>query len=235
MNNHEWLDDVTPIGVSQDSLAIQNMWMGKRIAETMNYDLSNPRDILSWLASVTDFHDKYVESAGTHVLDYDSLQPLVEDPNILIHWKNIRTTVINAVRQFPVKSVLDVLEKIEISLDDFMTAMTTNKFKRYISEQQFREFEDDMLKRNAVLSKIVIKHGIIRNLVIAFRDLYEPMVIRLHGQGNDMTQMRKEFHAMIHAGQNPKEIIQAIKDKYDITYTLGAINNYRKVHALDLQ
>ena len=235
MSEHEWLDDVTPIGVKQDSLAIQNMWMGKRIAETMNYDLSNPRDILSWLASVTDFHDKYVESAGTNVLDYDSLQPLVEDPNILIHWKNIRETVINAVRQFPVKSVLDVLEKIEVSLDDFMTAMTTNKFNRYISEEQFREFENDMLKRNAVLSKIVIKHGIIRNLVITFRDLYEPMVVRLHGQGNDMTQMRKEFHAMIRANGNPKEIIQAIKDKYDITYTLGAISNYRKVHGLDLQ
>ena len=43
------------------------------------------------------------------------------------------------------------------------------------------------------MSKIVVKHGIIRNLVIAFRDLYEPMVIRLHGQGNDMTLMRKRI------------------------------------------
>jgi hypothetical protein len=233
MSEHEWLDDVTPIGVSQDSLAIQNMWMGKRIAETMGYDLSNRQDIVSWLASVTDFHDKYVESQGTCVLDYDSLQPLVEDPNILVHWKNIRETVINAVRQFPVTSVLDVLEKIEIPLSEFMVAMTTNKFGRYISRKEFLEFEQDMLKRNAVLSKIVVKHGIIRNLVITFRDLYEPMVTRLHGQGNDMKMMRKEFHDLIRAGNNPKEIIAFIKEKYSISYTLGAIRNYRKVHALD--
>ena len=233
MSEHEWLDDVTPIGVSQDSLAIQNMWMGKRIAETMGYDLSNPRDIVSWLASVTDFHDKYVESQGTCVLDYDSLQPLVVDPNILIHWKNIRETVINAVRQFPVKSVLDVLDKIEVSLADFMVAMTTNKFGRYISREQFIAFENDMLEKGAIMSNIVVKHGIIRNLVIAFRDLYEPMVIRLHGQGNDMTLMRKEFHDLIRAGTNPKEIVAFIKQKYDISYTLGAVRNYRKVHGLN--
>ena len=233
MSEHEWLDDVTPIGVSQDSLAIQNMWMGKRIAETMRYDLSNPRDIVSWLASVTDFHDKYVESQGTCVLDYDSLQPLVVDPNILVHWKNIRETVINAVRQFPVKSVLDVLDKIDVSLADFMVAMTTNKFGRYISREQFISFENDMLEKNAIMSKIVVKHGIIRNLVITFRDLYEPMVIRLHGQGNDMTLMRKEFHDLIRAGTNPKEIVAFIKEKYDISYTLGAVRNYRKVHGLN--
>lgn len=233
MSEHEWLDDVTPIGVSQDSLAIQNMWMGKRIAETMRYDLSNRQDLLSWLASVTDFHDKYVESSGTCVLDYDSLQPLVADPNILVHWKNIRETVINAVRQFPVKSVLDVLEKIDVSLADFMVAMTTNKFGRYISREQFISFENDMLVKGAIMSKIVVKHGIIRNLVIAFRDLYEPMVIRLHGQGNDMTLMRKEFHDLIRAGTNPKEIVAFIKEKYDISYTLGAIRNYRKVHSID--
>ena len=233
MSEHEWLDDVTPIGVSQDSLAIQNMWMGKRIAETMGYDLSNRQDILSWLASVTDFHDKYVESQGTCVLDYDSLQPLVADPNLLVHWKNIRNTVINAVRQFPVKSVLDVLDKIDVSLADFMVAMTTNKFGRYISREQFISFENDMLEKGAIMSKIVVKHGIIRNLVIAFRDLYEPMVIRLHGQGNDMTLMRKEFHDLIRAGTNPKEIVAFIKEKYDISYTLGAIRNYRKVHGLN--
>jgi hypothetical protein len=233
MSEHEWLDDVTPIGVSQDSLAIQNMWMGKRIAETMGYDLSNPQHILSWLASVTDFHDKYVESQGTCVLDYDSLQPLVVDPNILVHWKNIRETVINAVRQFPVKSVLDVLDKIEIPLSEFMVAMTTNKFGRYISRKEFLEFEEDMLKKGVIMSKIVIKHGIIRNLVIAFRDLYEPMVIRLHGQGNDMTLMRKEFHDLIRAGGNAKEIIAFIKQKYNITYSPDAIRDYRKVHSLN--
>jgi hypothetical protein len=233
MSEHEWLDDVTPIGVSQDSLAIQNMWMGKRIAETMGYDLSNPQHILSWLASVTDFHDKYVESSGTCVLDYDSLQPLVVDPNILVHWKNIRETVINAVRQFPVKSVLDVLDKIDVSLADFMVAMTTNKFGRYISREQFIAFENDMLVKGAIMSKIVVKHGIIRNLVIAFRDLYEPMVIRLHGQGNDMTLMRKEFHDLIRAGGNAKEIIAFIKQKYNITYSPDAIRYYRKVHSID--
>ena len=233
MSEHEWLDDVTPIGVSQDSLAIQNMWMGKRIAETMRYDLSNRHDIVSWLASVTDFHDKYIESSGTCVLDYDSLQPIEVDPNLLVHWKNIRDTVINAVRQFPVKSVLDVLDKIDVSLADFMVAMTTNKFGRYISREQFISFENDMLEKNAIMSKIVVKHGIIRNLVITFRDLYEPMVIRLHGQGNDMTLMRKEFHDLIRAGTNPKEIVAFIKEKYDISYTLGAIRNYRKVHSID--
>jgi len=45
--------------------------------------------------------------------------------------------------------------------------------------------------------------------------------------------MRKEFHDLIRAGTNPKEIVAFIKEKYDISYTLGAIRNYRKVHSID--
>jgi hypothetical protein len=111
--------------------------------------------------------------------------------------------------------------------------MTTNKFGRYISRKEFLEFEQDMLEKNAIMSKIVVKHGIIRNLVIAFRDLYEPMVIRLHGQGNDMTLMRKEFHDLIRAGGKTEEIIAFIKQKYNITYSTDAIRYYRKVHSLN--
>ena len=187
MSEHEWLDDVTPIGVSQDSLAIQNMWMGKRIAETMGYDLSNPRHILSWLASVTDFHDKYIESSGTCVLDYDSLQPLVVDPNLLVHWKNVRDTVINAVRQFPVTSVLDVLEKNGLGdigfFDDWCSEIpalfTPYRFIRTIQELEdnFSQFGNQFVlglgnprNRFLIQNKMLEAGGVLTSVISSSRN-----------------------------------------------------------------
>lgn len=222
------LDDVTPIGVNINSDAINGMWMGDRIAYLKGYDLSNSRDILSWLEAVTELHDQFVaEFMGG---SFDDLQPLELPTNPLQRWKIIRDSVANAINQFTnVTSVLDVIDKLGISLDEYMTAFSTNKFGGYIDRKTFLEFESEMISERPIYMKIVRKYGLNRNMVKSFQELYEPLVVRIHGRGNNLGLIRKEFHEMILAGTIPdKEIVEMINTKYNTTYIVDTVRWHRR-------
>jgi hypothetical protein len=229
MCEHEWLGDIIPIGVEPNSDAINGMWMGDRIAELKGYDLSNKNDLLNWLEAVTEIHDKFVEQFIAP--NFDSIEPLELPTNPLVRWRIIRESVAIAVAQFPVTSIIDVITKFGLTLDEFMTAMSTDRFERTITVDEFLAFEADMLKLRPNYMSIVRKHNISRNMVRSFKKLYEPMVIRQHGQGNNMGFVKKEFHEMILARElSDKEILKTIKDKYNIEYTQDAIYYYRRTH-----
>jgi hypothetical protein len=222
------LDDLTPIGVNINSDAINGMWMGDRIAYLKGYDLSNSRDILSWLEAVTELHDQFIaEFMGG---SFDDLQPLDLPTNPLQRWKTIRDAVYNAVKQFDaVTSVLDVIDKLGISLDEYMTAFSTNKFGDYIDRKTFLEFESEMISERPIYMKIVRKYGLNRNMVKSFQELYEPLVVRIHGRGNNLGLIRKEFHEMILAGTIPdKEIVELINKKYNTTYVVDTVRWHRR-------
>jgi hypothetical protein len=125
-------------------------------------------------------------------VDWESLKPIEHPKNNLQRWQSIREQVTKAVLQFPVESVMDVLVKIEIPLHEFLSAMTTNKISKQLTEGEFRAFENDFLVKKPVLSDIVRKHGIGRNTVIAFRDFYKPMYQRRHGQMEGLVRVNDE-------------------------------------------
>lgn len=222
------LSDVTPIGVELNSDAIKGMWMGDRIAHIKGYDLTNRRDILSWLESVTEIHDQFVEQyLGA---SFNDLEPLELPTNPLMRWQIIRDSVANAVKQFAdVTSVLDVLDKFGVTLDEYLVAFSTNKFAGHIDRETFAQFESDMCRKRPNYMELVRKYGLNRNMVKGFRKLYEPLVIRQHGHGNDVGMIRKEFHDMIMAGEIPdKQILETINGKYGTAYVLDSIRWHRK-------
>ena len=222
------LDDVTPIGVNISSDAINGMWMGDRIAYLKGYDLTNRGDILSWLESVVEIHDQFVsEFMGS---SFDDLQPLQLPQNPLQRWKIIRDSVANAVKQFHnVTSILQVLDKLGVDLNDYMIAFSTNKFHMYVSRETFLEFEADMLQERPVYMKIVRKYGLNRNMVKSFQELYEPIVVRTYGRGNNMGLVKKEFHEMIMAGTiSNKEIIRIINEKYGTSYVPDTVRWHKR-------
>lgn len=227
MDEHN-LDDVTPIGVELNSNAINGMWMGDRIANIKGYDLTNQRDILSWLETLVEVHDQYVaEYLGA---SFNDLEPLVLPTNPLVRWRIIRDTVTNAVKQFAdVTSVLDVLDKLGVTLDEYMVAVSTNKYTGSIDRETFAQFESDICRKRPNYMELVRKYGINRNMMKTFREIYEPLVIRQHGHGNDVGMIRKEFHDMIMLGEIPdKEILQIINGKYGTNYVLDSIRWHRK-------
>ena len=222
------LDDVTPIGVNISSDAINGMWMGDRIAYIKGYDLTNRHDVLAWLEAVTQVHDQFVsEFMGD---SFDELQLLELPTNPLQRWMIIRDSVAKIINQFQnVTSVLQVIDQLGISLDEYMTAFSTNKFGGYIDRATFAEFESDMLKERPNYMKLVRKYGLNRNMVKSFQELYEPIVVRTYGRGNNMGLVKKEFHEMIMAGTiSNKEIVRIINEKYGTNYVPDTVRWHKR-------
>jgi hypothetical protein len=204
------------------------MWLGERIAYLKGFDLSKRRDIISWLEAVTEIHDKFV---GEWVAEsFDKVEPLELPTNPLQRWMLIRNTVAETLKQFEeVTGVLDVLNKLGVTLDEFMVAMSTNKFEGEMNETKFLAFEQAMCSPRPVYMQIVRKYGVNRNLIKTFQELYEPLVVRTHGRGNNLGLIRKEFHEMILAGTIPdKEIVELINKKYDTTYVVDTVRWHRR-------
>jgi hypothetical protein len=221
------LCDVGLLGVRIDPTAIQGMWMGDRIAEIRDYDLTDRRHIVEWLADVTALHDAMRSNYVPNIEDV----PVVRFyENRLVYWKAIRDGVTTLMRNYPVNSVLDALRKLEVSLTDFMVAMTTNKVERMFTDDEYRAFEAEMLAQKPNYAAIGRRHGLGRNTVRSFRALLEPAVIRIHGSGNNLRIVKREFHDLIMSGGNADDIIKEIKEKYGVTYSRSSVYNYRSQH-----
>ena len=228
MCEHDELGDIIPIGVELNSDAINGMWMGDRIAQLKGYNLDDPKDILSWLEAVTELHDLFVaEFMGG---SFNDLQPLELPTNPLQRWKIIRDSVANCVKQFSeVTSVLDVIDKLGVTLDEYMTAFSTNRFGGYMDREKFAQFESDMCRKRPNYMELVRKYGLNRNIVKGFRELYDPIVHRQHGQTNSMGLITKEFHEMIMSAEIPdSEILEIMNTKYGTNYTKESIRWHRR-------
>lgn len=227
-DHSEWcLCDVGLLGVQIDPVAVQGMWMGDRVAEVRDYDLTHRRDIVEWLADVTYLHDCL---RLNYVPNIEDVPPVQFTSNSLVYWKAIRDGVAALIRNYPVNSVLDALPRLQVSLTDFLVAMTTNKLERVMSDDEYREFERDMLEHRPNYAEIGRKHGFGRNTVRSFRALLEPAVVRLHGSGNNLRIVKREFHDLIMAGGSAEEIIEQIKQRYGVTYSRSSVYNYRSQH-----
>jgi len=221
------LCDVGLLGVRVDPNAVRGMWMGDRVAEIRDYDLTDRRHIIEWLADVTMLHDAM---RANYVPNIEDVPPVQFNENSLVYWKAIRDGVAALIRNYPVNSVLDALPKLQVSLTDFLAAMTTNKIERWFTDDEYRAFEADMLLQKPNYAEISRRHGLGRNTIRSFRALLEPAVVRLYGTGNNMRLVKREFHDLIMSGRPADEIIQEIKDKYGVTYSRSSVYNYRNQH-----
>ena len=176
----ECLCDVPELGVYIDDDAVNGMWMGSRIGEILRTDYTNPDDILNWLVTVTETHDKWMESQEGYVPSLDDLKPLeLFEAPLLSQWAQIRRAVKYVVTTFPVNSFVDVLEKLCVDANLFMTAFTTNKFPQKMTYDRLRALEADMLAPQPNYAEVCRKHGIPRQVVINFRRLLSPIKKRM--------------------------------------------------------
>jgi len=148
----ECLCDVKPLGklmVNRDS--VYDMWQGERIAEILGYMNDehewNKETMLHYLETLVNVHDIWIESNGHYYKTFDDVKPL-EFPSgwsKLQQWKLVRDSVMAVCNQHPEVAVLDVLNKLDITLKEFICAVTVNKSHYYMNETEFRSFSDEMI------------------------------------------------------------------------------------------
>ena len=148
------LCDVQHLGVEITDDGVNGMWQGNRVADILGTDFNDPDDIRP--------------------------MELMEGP-LLSQWAQIRRGVKYCVTTFPVDSFVDVLEKLCIDANLFMTAFTTNKFPQKMTYDRLRSLEADMLAEKPNYAEVGRKHGIPRQVIINFRSLLAPIKKRQHG------------------------------------------------------
>ena len=145
------LCDVRPaksVMVSKD--AVFDMWQGERIAEILGYvkgrEWTNDT-ILEYLETLLYVHDLWAEYGGIYYANESDIIPLQfpESYNSLQKWKLIRDSVMAAAHQHPTLHIIDILKRLNVSLEQFICAVSINKHKHVMTEDEFRNFSDSMI------------------------------------------------------------------------------------------
>lgn len=173
----DYLSDVKPIGVRITVDAVNEMWMGQRIAEIMGY--ANPdhewdtNSMLDYLEKLVECHDAFVNNNGFVSATIDTIKPLQNKdfPNPLSWWKEIRDAVISYSQQNPNTNPVDIIKKLGISQQEFFTAVTVNKAKYDLTEDELRQLCDMVGAHNPNLSAIGRQYKITRATMNYFRKL----------------------------------------------------------------
>lgn len=174
----DYLSDVKPIGVRITVDAVNDMWMGRRIAEIMGYahedHVWDTDSMLDYLEKLVECHDAFVNNNGFVSATPDAIKPLSRKdfPNPLTWWKAIREAVIAYSQQHPSMNPVDVMHKLGITQKEFFTAVTVNKAKYDLTEDQLRELCDKVGARNPIPSaSIGRQYGITRATMNYFNKL----------------------------------------------------------------
>jgi hypothetical protein len=135
--------------VSKD--AVFDMWQGERIAEILGYVADHEwtdDTILEYLETLLYVHDLWAEYGGIYYRNESDIVPLQfsESYTNLQKWKLIRNSVIAAAHQHPYLQVIDILKRLNVSLEQFICAVSVNKHKHVMTEEQFRDFSTLMVE-----------------------------------------------------------------------------------------
>ena len=104
--------------------------------------------ILEYLETLLYVHDLWAEYGGIYYRNESDIVPLQfsESYTNLQKWKLIRNSVIAAAHQHPYLQVIDILKRLNVSLEQFICAVSVNKHKHVMTEEQFRDFSTLMVE-----------------------------------------------------------------------------------------
>ena len=172
------LCDVTPIGVTITKDAVYDMWLGERLCEILGYTDGtdhewNKTTMLDYLTRLVDIHDQFVSTGGYIAFDGDSIPPLeFSGVNNLENWKLIRDSVLSYSQQYPEVPVLDIIRQLGLSLPQFIQAVTVNKARHIMTEQEFQSLCDACLADKPNFAKIGRDHKTGVNTMKFYKKLF---------------------------------------------------------------
>lgn len=171
------LCDVTPIGVTITRDAVYDMWLGERVCEILGYNSGlghewTKSDILTYLETLVEVHDKFIETGGYLAYSLDEIQPLQMSGNKANDWKHIRDSVLLYAKQYPEVPVLDIIKKLGLSLPQFIEAVTVNKARHIMTEQEFQSLCAACLADKPNFAKIGRDHQTGKNTMGYYKKLF---------------------------------------------------------------
>lgn len=158
--------------------AVYGMWQGERICEIMGFtqDMGHVwtnDTMLDYFEKLVECHDLFVSTNGYMSNTYESIEPLcLKGFTRLVEWKHIRNAVLDYTKQFPDVPVIDIIEKLGITLEQFFIAVTVNKKSNMMTRDQFIEFCNECLGDKPNFAKIGRDYGTGVNTMVYFKKLF---------------------------------------------------------------
>jgi len=172
------LCDVTPKGVVISKDAVYDMWLGERLCEILGYTDGTDHEwdtttMLDYFSKLVEVHDQFVSTGGYISFGIDEIEPLeLTTSNNVERWKTIRDSVLSYSKQYPEVPVLDIIHKLGLSLPQFIQAVTVNKARHIMTEQEFQSLCDACLADKPNFAKIGRDHKTGVNTMKFYKKLF---------------------------------------------------------------
>jgi hypothetical protein len=157
---------------------VYGMWQGERIAEIMEYtqDAGHVWTIdtmLNYFEKLVECHDLFVSTNGFVANSLDDIQPIdFTGLTSLQKWGHIRNAVLDYSVQFPNNTILEILDKMGIILEEFYAAVTVNKKNCPMNRKTFGDFCTECLADKPNFAKIGREFGTGVNTMVYFKKLF---------------------------------------------------------------
>ena len=162
---------------------VYGMWQGERICEIMEYTQDaghvwTTDTMLNYFEKLVECYDLFRSTNSFMSQSFDTIPPLQLDGlTSLQRWQHIRNSVLDYGKQFPTVEIMDILDKLGVSLDEFYTAVTVNKKQNAMNETGFRSFCYACLEDNPNFAKIGRDYGTGVNTMVYFKKLFRAIKI----------------------------------------------------------
>ena len=162
---------------------VYGMWQGERIAEIMEYtqDVGHvwtTETMLNYFDKLLECYDLFRSTNGFMSQSFDTIPPLeLSGLSPIQKYQHIRNSVLDYSKQFPDIEVMDILNKLGITLDQFYQAVTVNKKQNAMNETGFRSFCYACLEDKPNFAKIGRDYGTGVNTMVYFKKLFRAVKI----------------------------------------------------------
>lgn len=171
--------------------AVYGMWQGERICEIMGYtqDMGHvwtDETILNYFDKLLECYDLFRSTNGFVSESFDTIPPLELDGlSQLQQWQHIRNSVLDYGKQFPHVEIMDILNKLGVTLDEFYKAVTVNKKQNIMNETGFRSFCYACLTDKPNFAKIGRDYGTGVNTMVYFKKLFRAIKLARTGEDSE--------------------------------------------------
>lgn len=209
--------------------AVNNMWMGARICDIKDYGAPwSDGSMLDYFQDLLTLHDAW--TVRREFVDVDALT-FPEGMDIILRWKLIRDEVERLITELDAPLV-QILSRLNVTIDDFLSAASTNKITVSITEESMNVLEQRLMNPKQNMDAIASDVGVSLNIVRSLSKYYRGRRQRVHGDSRPASSMLKVMSTSVNDDgvytYTSSEIMLALKEKFGIEYSRSAISHTRK-------
>lgn len=205
--------------------------MAREVAELRGYSAPWTNETtLAYLCDVQKFWDVYKEQLAEGHIEYKTLEsvpPFVWDSGVSLQqsWARVRELLMYCLSRFDDPS-LDIIRHLNVSPKQFMASISNGHFLGEWTEADMVLCDELLMQEVLVAADVYRRLNISDDQLKSLRKYWEVRRSRKWSIDNPAKVMMHNLAR--NTTLSPKEIIRMVQERYNFTYSRGAVTKYRK-------